>query len=951
MKLSSGARIGLALLMTFLAAATVRAQQPPATQTAGGNAQEQYRIVNQPDEIVSVLNNGATVIAKRVPSPAVSVRGYVKTGGIHEGRWLGGGLSHLLEHLVAGGSTAERTEAENREILQAIGNVSNAYTSSDHTAYFINTTPEHLDQAVDLLTGWLFGALITPEEYQREYQVVQRELEKGKGEPQRQFHNLLMANRYHVHPARVPVIGYQQVIQGLSRDDVYEYYRLTYQPNNVVFSIAGDVAPELMLQAVQREVDNVPAGRLFTPELPDEPPVLTPRTVVASFPKLGQAMVNLAFPTIRLQHPDLYAMDLLAGVLGDGESSLLVEEIRDKLQLVSDISASHPTPEYVEGSFEIEMQVDPERIHEATAAVLELLDQVKSQGVEVDRLDRARAQMRAARIKGQQTAEQIASSLAGDFLSSGDIHFTDRYLQGIAQVTPEQIQQVAARYFDRGRLLTTVMLPAEAVGAAGLPRAEDLVRASAPATAPAHAAADGELTRAELPNGTILLHKRISTAPLVSIQMYALGGVVSEDEATNGLGNLAMQTAPRGTATRNAEQIARFLDSIGADLQTQCGNNSFVWTSTCLKEDAARVMEVYADVVNNSAFPPDEIDAMKQRVLAGIERQDSDWLEQAMRLFRQSYFGPPRNLPYRFRAIGTAENVTRFTPEDVRAWYRDRVLPSRRVLAIFGDIELDQARALAEQHLGQGARLPMDLPAGEAPAPAAPAEPGDPSITIERVELTKTEHPVAGVVIGFDSGSVIGDASNDPIGVGDTMASGFGYPTGYLHEILRGRGLVYMVHAYNWPGRSRNLPGAFIAYAGCDPRKVNEVIDLMLENVARLQGTDADMDASWFERSKRLVITSDALDQETAAEQASTAALDELYGLGVDFHAGFADRVRAVKLEDVRHVAAQRLRRCVVTVSTPAPELVKIAAGERTYKTFPPVDLTPRGVQHDAQGQ
>ena len=122
-----------------------------------GYGAEISRVVDQKDEIVSVLRNGMMVIVKRVPSPVVSVRGYCFTGGVYEGKWLGGGLSHLLEHLVAGGSSERRTEAQNRDLLQKIGNNSNAYTSEDHTAFFVNTTTEHMDQAVDLVTGWMLG--------------------------------------------------------------------------------------------------------------------------------------------------------------------------------------------------------------------------------------------------------------------------------------------------------------------------------------------------------------------------------------------------------------------------------------------------------------------------------------------------------------------------------------------------------------------------------------------------------------------------------------------------------------------------------------------------------------------------------------------------------------------------------------------------------------------------
>src|SRR5205085_741708 len=188
-------------------------------------------------------------------------------------------LSHLLEHLVAGGSSEVRTEEQNRDLLQKIGNDSNAYTTEGHTAFFINTTTEHMDAAADLVCGWMLGAKITPNEYRREYQVVQRELEMGKGEPDRQFEYMSDMLRYRVSPARVPVIGYQEVIRGLSRDDVYTYYKLAYQPNNMVFSVAGDVDPEKMVSAVRKWVGSAPPGRVFDRNIAEEPPVTAPRTV------------------------------------------------------------------------------------------------------------------------------------------------------------------------------------------------------------------------------------------------------------------------------------------------------------------------------------------------------------------------------------------------------------------------------------------------------------------------------------------------------------------------------------------------------------------------------------------------------------------------------------------------------------------------------------------------
>jgi zinc protease len=181
------------------------------------------------------------------------------------------------------------------------------------------------------------------------------------------------------------------------------------------------------------------------------------------------------------------------------------------------------------------------------------------------------------------------------------------------------------------------------------------------------------------------------------------------------------------------------------------------------------------------------------------------------------------------------------------------------------------------------------------------------------------------------------------------MCSGYGYPTGYIFEILRGRGLVYDANAMIFPGRSPELPGTFLAYAGCDAKNADECINVILENIARLQGSPEDMQVDWFERSKKLITTAEALHNQTAAQQAQTAALDELFGLGYDYHDHFNDRINAVRITDVQQVARLRLNECIVTVTTDHPELVKTKEGVRTYTKFPPVDLTPKGVTHDAK--
>ena len=925
---------------------TAGSETPGGKAMGPGYAAESHRLVSDKDEIVSILRNGLVVITKRVASPVVAVRGVAFTGGVYEGKWLGGGLSHLLEHLVAGGSNGRRTEEQNKELLQAIGNNSNAYTTEDHTAFFVNTTPEHMEQAVDLVTGWMFTASITPDEYHREYQVVQRELEMGKGEPERQLDYLMAMNRYRVSPAKVPVIGYQAVIQGLSRDDVYSYFKQAYVPNNMMFVVAGNEDPEKMLRAVQKFSD-VPPGREFSHDIAQEPTVMTPRTIAATFPKLGQARLNLAFPSVQISSPDMYAMDLLAAVVGQGESSILIQELRDKKQLVSGVMADDETPAYATGSFDVMMELAPDKVQEATTAVLDVIESLKTQPIDDDRIERAKSLLRSAHIAQVQKVEDLAGQLADDYMTTGNPHFSDIYLDRIDRLKAKDLQAMAKKYFNRSKLLTTALFPAEYAGASGLPKVEDILRPAATNPEAAHKeTGPSDVQRTVLDDGTVLLVKRISTSPLVAVQMYATGGVSVEDAQTNGLGNLALHMLTRGTKTRSAQQIAEFFDSIGGEVSATCGNNTWAWNAAFLNKDLDKAMTAYADVVNNPTFPDDQVAAMKKRVIAGIAAQDADWFAQASRYFRQQFYGP-MNSPYQFLAIGTQKNVEGFTTQQMRDWYEKKVLSAPRVLAVYGDVDPDHVKQLAAELFGKGAKHPEPQHPKEPSEQEASQASETPAINVTRVEVQKTDQELAGVVIGFKSDSVIGDPANYTLDVSDTLTSGFTYPTGYIFETLRGLGLVYVADARNVPGRDASLPGTFEAYAGCGPENVNKVVELTLQNIARVEGSPKDVNMDWFKRSKELMVVADAMENETPAAQAQMAALDEVLGLGYDYHKQFPDKVRGVTLEQVEQMAHQRLRECVVTICTPRPDLVDIKPGVRKYDSFPEVDLAPKGVTHD----
>ena len=618
----------------------------------------------------TTLDNGLTVlIEENHANPVVAVEVFVRTGSIYEQEYLGSGISHFFEHIIHGGTTSTRSEAESRRLLEAIGNNSNAYTTVDHTAYYINTTTEHWRTAVELLADWMLHSSIMPEEFEREKGVVQRELEQGLDNPEQMLAQIAMETRFQVHPARYPVIGYKELVQKVTRDDLVRYYQRMYTPNNMVVVVVGDVQTPEVLAHMRETFGQGERRPLPAISLPEEPPQLGKRTVVKEM-AVSQATMSLSFRTVALTHPHLYPLDILAYILANGNSARLVRRIQEEQQLVYTIQAASYTPAYAVGAMIVSAALAPEQVPAAEAAILQELYRLREELVSPEELAKAKKQKLADYVFERQTVEQQAHGLGLDMLSTYDPNFSEAYVRNIQQVTAEDIREVARLYFREETLVQAVVRP----------------KSDTPsALAPTPVAQREPVVKKVLANGMTLLLKRNPALPTVAMQAYFKGGVRVETPDTNGLSQLTASLLLKGTTSHSAEEIAAIFDARGATVIAESGNNSFFVNATCLREDFDELFQVYADIILHPSFPDDELAHMRRLLLAALERQNDDWRTEIERLWRQLFFTVS---PYRLSPEGTAETLQRLQRQDVVAFYQRYVVPGNMVLAIVGDIDL-----------------------------------------------------------------------------------------------------------------------------------------------------------------------------------------------------------------------------------------------------------------------
>ena len=861
--------------------------QPKRTQTRPA-ATTAIAIPRDNSVIKNVLPNGLTLITKVDRSaPVVSVQGWVKTGSIHESRHVGAGLSHILEHMLFKGTQKRKSTEIAKEVEQHGGDI-NAYTSWDRTVFHIVIPKDGgkpgsslgTEMAVDIILDAFMSATLPPDEYKLEQQVILREMAMNRDNPDRAASELLFSTAYTTHPYRHPIIGYTDVYLQLTREQVFDYYKERYIPNNTVFVVVGDIDPDAVRNQVEALTKDWKRKSIESFYIPDEPVQVTAREQVEEMPS-ELSRLHLAFQTVDFRDPATYPLDVMAIIAGQGRSSRLYQELREKSGLVHDVETWSHTPSF-RGLFGISATVDPGKVDAAKEAILKEMDRFKAGLVSQEELNKAIKQSITNHLASRKTMSGQAQELGSGELLVGDTDYDAYYLSQIQKVTAEDIARVAREYFDPNRLTTVVVNPK---GAAKKTAAKVAVEP------------DSKIQKITLKNGLTLLIKPDHRLPFVDFRLVMKSGLLFENVENNGVSNLLSKVLLKGTKTRSAEDIVRALENVGGSISAFSGNNSMGVSIEVLKEDTALAADILADVLKNSTFSSESVDREKKMQLAEIAHEKEQILKTATNLTKKNLYGTHS---YALNGLGTEASVSKLAPKDIVNFYKGVAVPGNMVLAVFGDVDPKQVQQLIEKDLG-------DLKPGELRAPDL-----NPPQLAKAVRALKNEDKEQAVIIISYPAVDLKNPDRFAIEVLDTAVSGMG---SRLFTRLRDQlALCYYVGVNEFLGLA---PGFIYFYIGTEPGKADQAEKEIFNEIdkVRTQGITGEELA----KAKNVILGERQMQRQNIGELATQSALDELYGLGFNAYKEQEAKYQAVTLEDVKKAAQKYLSKdkFVVTVVKP----------------------------------
>jgi predicted Zn-dependent peptidase len=409
----------------------------------------------------TVLSNGLRVLTAPMPhTRSVAVSIYVGAGSRYE-MPAQAGLSHFIEHVCFKGTERRPTPLEVSQVIDSVGGVINAATDRELTVFYCKVAHPHFDLALDALADLVRRPLMVPEELEKERRVVMEELAMVADSPAQQVDLLLDETLWPDQPLGRDVAGSEATVRRLSREMALGYLHHQYTPNNVVVSVAGAVTHEEAVDRVAAALGDwargVPYGWFPAVNGQHEP------RAAIKYKATEQAHLSVAVHGLPFPHPDRYALNLLSIILGEGMSSRLSLELRERRGLCYDVH-SYVSSFLDAGSFAVYAGIDPGNTTEALRVLMEELARLRDEDLAEDELARAKELAKGRLLLRMEDTRAVSDWLGAQELLASRIRSVDEVAELIDAVTVGDVRRVATQLLQSDQLNLAIVGPFRSEG-------------------------------------------------------------------------------------------------------------------------------------------------------------------------------------------------------------------------------------------------------------------------------------------------------------------------------------------------------------------------------------------------------------------------------------------------------------------------------------------------------
>ncbi len=679
------------LIIAQFAQMQVKAQ----TQTMNSNKFDRSRYAVKYEKFI--LDNGLTLLVHEDKSvPIVGVNMWYHVGSRNEQRGKTG-FAHLFEHFFFNGS--ENHPSGFREAMDDIGaNNRNGTTNTDRTNFFEDVPTSALERTLYLEAdrmGFLAN-YISQEMLERERGVVQNEKRQGENQPYGKVFSEISGKIYpYSHPYSWSTIGSMEDLNAAKLDDVKEWYRTYYGPNNAVISLAGDISPQKALELVKKYFGGIKPGPPLT-RTEKWIPALDRNIRDEMQDLVPQARIYRVYHAPAWKDLDLQQLSLFADVLAGSKSARLDKKLIYEKELVTNVSAFVNDGELASSlNFiaTVKPGVNPADVErEMDLIINEALDK----GVTNEELQRAQNRNLSDFLRGTERLGGFGGRsdiLAESMTYGGAPDFYLKRLEAMATATPESVKLTANKWL-RANSYTMLVKPFDKLTAVKT----DLDRKILPALDAAPDIKFPDVQRAKLKNGLNIILLERHSAPIVNVALAVDAGYASDAPAKAGLASLTLGLLDEGTKTRDAFQIVNQLDSLGARLNTASSLDMSFVRLQATSENLKPSLGIMADVALNPAFPNEIFTIQKQNRIAQIGQEKASPNALALRVLPTILYGA--NHAYGSPNSGTESTVQTITRDDLIKWHADWFKPGSSTVIVTGDTTLAKITPLLEEAFG-----------------------------------------------------------------------------------------------------------------------------------------------------------------------------------------------------------------------------------------------------------